>query len=377
MKTILFFIYFFVVYIIFCTYFEQLFSQENKTNISNYHSISPFKLEIESSKPEYTAFDHIIISIITLNPTKECLKYFRYSNGTLFPYSGHIMYNNKIAIPLTKYGKNKQMGSLTEFGKHVITVSQGQKSPDFTVPINRYYDMSLDGIYNIKFKQYSDIYFEKDSPNDLVSNDLIIKIDSSTVNIADIFSNDTKKNWGNQTQGITISAVTNQNHYKNYTPILLQIATKNIDNHVLKLVSDMDNIFNVYDLKLKTPGFNKDFRDTKERLEGWKYEYAVKDAALTLYGQKLFSEKSKEPKPIVTVKPGEEVAETVIVLNRIFDMSEDGIYGLIVSRKIIDENGKEQTVTSDPLPIRVGTALPQDEIDQRIKKRQEQEKTEK
>jgi hypothetical protein len=56
-------------------------------------------------------------------------------------------------------------------------------------------------------------------------------------------------------------------------------------------------------------------------------------------------------------------------------MSEDGIYGLIVFRKFIDENGKEQTVTSDPLPIRIGTALTQDEIDQRVKKeRQEKEK---
>jgi hypothetical protein len=54
-------------------------------------------------------------------------------------------------------------------------------------------------------------------------------------------------------------------------------------------------------------------------------------------------------------------------------MSEDGIYGLIVSRKFIDENGKEQTVTSDPLPFRVGTAWTQDDIDHRS--RQEKEKT--
>jgi hypothetical protein len=187
-----------------------------------------------------------------------------------------------------------------------------------------------------------------------------------------------RQNLSNLQNNVSILLLTDKKQYNDESgPIFLQIVTQNGTKNNLKMVNDATNVFDVYNITVKTPGFNRDFRDTKERTEGWYHDNVVTDAELTLYGKKLMSEKSKEPKQIVTVKPDEEVAETVIVLNRIFDMSEDGIYGLIVSRKIIDENGKEQTVTSDPLPIRVGTALTQNEIDQRIKERQEKEKTKK
>ncbi|MDR2440257.1 MAG: hypothetical protein LBE12_12935 [Planctomycetaceae bacterium] len=233
--------------------------------------------------------------------------------------------------------------------------------------INQYFDMTLSGCYTFQFKREIDSHPQKTYA---VSNKLAVNVTDELLQFPHNFPLDTKSHDKNH----CISLITNQEQYKYGDPIFLQVKTKNNKQKNISMTSKSVNIFDAYEMTLKTPGFNSDFRDTKERTEGAYHENVVTDAKLTLYGQKLFSEKSKESVPMVTVKPGEEVAETVIILNRIFDMSEDGIYGLIVSRKFIDENGKEQTVTSDPLPIRVGTALTQDEIDQRVKERQEKEK---
>jgi hypothetical protein len=65
--------------------------------------------------------------------------------------------------------------------------------------------------------------------------------------------------------------------------------------------------------------------------------------------------------PFVQIKPNEEAAEAVIVLNRIFDMSTDGIYGLIVTKKIKDQNGNEQTISTEPFPIRIGNRQTEEE----------------
>jgi len=223
-----------------------------------------------------------------------------------------------------------------------------------------YYDMSLDGRYKLRSKlnKYAD---------DIFSDELVLVVDSRLENLSTVFPLEMTGKWSKPQHGVLMSLTLSQEHYNEYGPVFLQIVTKNSSFDNLSTLVKTGNVFDVYDLTLETPGPNRDFRKLKEKKD-------ARSAILTLYGQKLFSEKSKELKTSVIVKPGEEFAKTVIVLNRLFDMSEDGIYGLTVSRKIIGADGKEQTIASDPLPIRIGTTLTQDEIDQRIKERNEQEK---
>jgi septum formation topological specificity factor MinE len=168
----------------------------------------------------------------------------------------------------------------------------------------------------------------------------------------------------NSSSGISLSVVSDKSCYDNYGPVYLRLGTKNVSSDSVSMIIDTTNVFDVYELTLLTPGDNLDFRKpaAKDKSDVQKVEY-------TLYGKKLLSEKSKTPKPTVTIKPNVEAAESVIVLNRIFDMSTDGIYGLLVTRKIIDAAGKEQTISSEPFPIRVGKRLTQDEIDERVQQR--------
>jgi hypothetical protein len=293
---------------------------------------------------------------------------FCYNRYHPFASSGVDIVNSEgKKIPMTKLGLRRMEFSLQMSSLFFITLAPQDVTPiRFWEPINKLFDMSLDGQYSISLKSH----FIADYPLEAQSLKSKITISSDLQKIDKTFFLEKQNSWSKPQYGIQIFVVPNKNFFDTYGPIFIKLVSKNLSMKNLSMKSDVSNIFNTYELILKTPGLNRDFHKPKRKND-------VQDAVLTLYGQKLFSEKNKEPNTIVTVKPDEEVAETVIVLNRIFDMSMDGIYGLIVSRKIIDENGKEQTVTSDPLPIRVGTALTQDEIDQRIKERQEQENKEK
>jgi hypothetical protein len=327
------------------------------------NEINGISISIQTSKEKYFICENIILNIDlkkTLNIDKE-IWYNR--RDSLFSMDIEIVGSELSEVPLTMYGIRQKefaymLPSLTSFQfnkKNIISTTIGE-------PINKIFDMTLGGKYFIKVKRQFDISSNLDKT---ISNVYEITIENK-LEATGLFPPTSKKLIKKQF-GVEMSFLLDQEHYKEYCPIYLKLATKNIAKNSLSMSINATNFFDVYSLVLKMPGQNRDFRKSNGNGD-------VKEAKLTLYGQKLFLEKSKEPKPMVTVKPGEEVAETIIVLNRIFDMSEDGIYGLIVSRKFIDENSKEQTVTSDPLPIRVGTALTQDEIDQRIKERQEKEK---
>jgi hypothetical protein len=274
----------------------------------------------------------------------------------------NIIFTDCPIVPLPKLRRLDRSWLLSSYTR--MELEPGKEKQLGCLFLNLAYDITLDGTYTFVLQQP----IRWDQSHQIIyanSNALTIIVDNDLVDFSNVVFPDSLKKWSKTSNDIIFSLVTDKQHYKEYESTYLRITTKNISTSSLSMVNNTKNVFDVYEITIKTPGLNHDFR----RLES---KGDVKKVELTLYGKKLMSKKSKEPKPMVTVKPGEEVAETVIVLNRIFDMSEDGIYGLIVSRKFIDENGKEQTVTSDPLPIRVGNALTQDEIDQRI--RQEKEK---
>jgi hypothetical protein len=354
-----------------------LLRDQIRNQFQKYQVIKPWEMSIalSSSHVSYEAGELITVDVSIINTTTDSK---RIPYGNLYPMfflvsrkSGQEISSDDIHFALEHIFVHKDQDQVR------FIIPPGSTRYYLSEPNNVYkesrivsshtHDFSLEGIYYVRAVKVFNIVQPK-LDNVVLSNELEIRIISS-LNNTKIFT-DVAKKWNKPEYRVTISLMTEKEKYEDYNPISIQLATKNIAKHNLSMPVDITNILDVYELMLKTPGLNRDFRKPKHKDD-------VQDAKLTLYGQKLFSEKSKEPKPIVTVKPGEEVAETVIVLNRIFDMSEDGIYGLIVSRKIIDENGKEQTVTSDPLPIRVGTALTQDEIDQRIKERQANENKEK
>ncbi|MDR2440477.1 MAG: hypothetical protein LBE12_14040 [Planctomycetaceae bacterium] len=346
-----------------------------RSQFQKHQVIKPCEMSIvlSSSQASYKTGELITVDVSIVNTTTDS-KLIPY--GNLYPIfflvskkSGQEIISNDINSALEYIFVHKDQD------KARFVIPPGSTRYHLSEPNNVYkqsrivssqtHDFSLDGTYYIRAVKAFNI-FQPEMDKVVLSNELKIVVISNTEGNK-IFVNFTKK-WNKYQYGVALSFLADKEKYEDYCPIYIQLATKNSQTKPISMQEDVTNIFDVYGLTLKTPGLNRDFH--KPRGNG-----DVQNAALTLYGQKLFSEKSKDPKPMVTVKPEEEVAETVIVLNQIFDMSEDGIYGLIVSRKIIDENGKEQTVTSDPLPIRVGTALTQDEIDQRIKKeRQEKEK---
>lgn len=259
--------------------------------------------------------------------------------------------------------------------------------------VNLYFDFSLDGTYELqinprlmlgKVSQIQEVSFpELTRMNEIVvasllSSKIKIVIDNSTVNFEKVSSSMNKPAWIQYEHGISLSFQTDQTHYKEYGPVFLYLATKNGSHYDLSMATDMKNIFDSYELTLLTPGQSLDFRHRQEdnsrngiiHIDPTGPQKPVQKADLTLYGQKLMAEKNKMSMPAVTVKPNETVAEKIIVLNRIFDMSEDGIYGLIVSRKFIDADGKEHTVVSDPLPIRIGKTLTMLEIEKFSRQRQ-------
>ncbi|MDR1479078.1 MAG: hypothetical protein LBJ00_09060 [Planctomycetaceae bacterium] len=230
--------------------------------------------------------------------------------------------------------------------------------------MNNLYDFTLDGEYSF-FLKLPVKYDDNTGKEIFVESDVVkLIVDSKLVNLSKVILPNLPRAYSKPSHGVSISFVTDKQHYENYGPVYTKIATKNVSNNPLSMIVDAGNVFDVYELTLLTPGRNLDFR--KPALED---KSDVGKVAFTLYGKKLLTEKSKTPKPIVAVNPNEETAEAVIVLNRIFDMSTDGIYGLIVTRKIIDTAGKEQTISSEPFPIRIGWRLTTDEVNAKILER--------
>jgi hypothetical protein len=234
-----------------------------------------------------------------------------------------------------------------------------------SVHLNNLFDMTLEGTYNVfvttSFEVFSTTQIDK---IDIIKSNTLKLVIANNDFTQSIKFFDKKLSVTKPSHGISFLLVSDNLRYDNYGPVYFRIATKNVSDNPISMIVDTKNIFDVYDLVLLTPGGNRDFRKpaAKDKSDVKKVDY-------TLYGQKLLSEKSKTPKPVVAVKPNEETAESVIVLNRIFDMSTDGIYGLIVTKKIIDANGKEQTISSEPFPIRIGQSLTQDEIDESVRQR--------
>jgi hypothetical protein len=318
------------------------------------------KVSITVPKKDFIPGELVVIQICLQNTSSSIRAYEEGMYRKFFIKS--CKKGNEIQQPDTPFYDRRWGSSRRVFAESNKNIMELKKI------VNHENDLTLDGEYLVQVFHPELLTLDKPKTEWVPSNIIEISINSNLIDLSKVISSNTPKKWIKLRSNIGISIVTERSSYEEYGPIYVQVTTKNLSNNDnLLMPIDVTNVFNAYSLILKTPGLNRDFR--KPRSSG-----GAKEAKLTLYGQKLFSEKSKEPKPIVTIKPGEEVAETVIVLNRIFDMSEDGIYGLIVSRKFIDENVKVHTVTSDPLPIRVGTALTQDEIDQRIKERQENKK---
>jgi hypothetical protein len=229
-----------------------------------------------------------------------------------------------------------------------------------SVNINLLYDMTLSGTYYINISKDLTCVLDNDT-NKLAKNStgVTITIKENTTDLSKIIPSDVCGIYSKPSSGVSISLVSDKQHYDNYGPVYLRVTTKNVSKDSVSMIVDTKNVLDVYELTLLMPGNNLDFRkpDNKNKSDVQKVDY-------TLYGKKLLAEKSKTPKQTTQVKPNEETAESVIVLNRIFDMSTDGIYGLIVTRKIIDSAGKEQTISSEPLPIRIGQRMTQDEINE-------------
>ncbi|MDR1269634.1 MAG: hypothetical protein LBK82_08920 [Planctomycetaceae bacterium] len=227
--------------------------------------------------------------------------------------------------------------------------------------LNNVYDFTLDGEYSF-FLKLPIVYDDKTGELIFVSSSAIkLTVDSRLVDLSKVIQANLPRVYSKSSHGVSISLVTDKQHYEDYGPVYLNVATKNVSDGTLSMIVDGKNVFDVYELVLLTPGDNLDFR--KPAAED---KSDVQKVAFTLYGKKLLAEKSKTPKPTVAVNSNEETAESVIVLNRIFDMSTDGIYGLIVTRKIIDSTGKEQTVSSEPFPIRIGWRSTKDEVNAKI-----------
>jgi septum formation topological specificity factor MinE len=234
-----------------------------------------------------------------------------------------------------------------------------------TVDVNHLYDMTLSGKYYIYHSTYLQSVVNNDTKYiDAPSQKITIIINENTTNTSEVIPSEVSSTYSKPSHGISLSIVSDKSWYDNYGPVYLRVGTKNISDKSISMVVDAKNVFDVYELTLLTPGGNLDFRKpaAKNKTDVEKVDY-------TLYGQKLLAEKSKTQKPTTTVNPNEETAESIIVLNRIFDMSTDGIYGLIVTRKIIDAAGKEQIISSEPYPIRIGKSSTQDEIDESVKQR--------
>ncbi|MDR2641252.1 MAG: hypothetical protein LBC74_00495, partial [Planctomycetaceae bacterium] len=255
---------------------------------------------------------------------------------------------------------------------------------DYTKIINHEHDMTLAGEYRIQMfhvdrnnfvkpqfliksadnnsqdnTNKADFFDEKYKAEWVKSNIITVKVDDSLIDISKVIPLQSPRVYSKPLHGVSISLVSDKRHYENYGPVCLRVSTKNVSHDSVSMIVDAKNVLDVYELVLLTPGRNRDFRKPAA-----KDKNDVQKVAYTLYGKKLLSEKSKTPKKTISVKPNEETAESVIVLNRIFDMSADGIYGLIVTRKIIDAAGKEQTILSEPFPIRIGQSSTQDEIDE-------------
>jgi hypothetical protein len=353
-------------------------SEIEKRTKASYLQHNEKELQIAVSKNVFVPVEPVRIDVSMRNTASSARKYYTSSWRTMI---GYCKKNEKMRQP-SDYISNVQLNPI--FVNCEMLSEPNQFLINNSIVINKEVDITLEGEYLIQMFHVDILNFENNKSENNIepsentdkismnmvkvkwtkSNVITIKINDSLVDFSKVIPPNMSRTFTKPLHGISFSLVSDNFRYDNYGPVYFRIATKNVSDNSVSMIVDTKNILDVYDLVLLTPGDNLDFRkpSKKDKSDVQKVEY-------TLYGQKLVSEKSKTPKPLVSVKPNEETAESIFVLNRIFDMSTDGIYGLIVTRKIIDSTGKEQTISSEPFPIRIGQSLTQDEIDERVKQR--------
>ncbi len=236
-------------------------------------------------------------------------------------------------------------------GKTVVITLQPRHSTNMVIPLNYYFDMTLPGEYKLKVKKkliwdHAGITLE--------SNELTIPVTFPESAIE--FPENSPEIRSDPSNGCSISVKASKKRFDIDDPVHVRISCKNTSKDRLALNNDTPNLFDVYELKLYLPASSRDFRALGNGEKN-------KLADLTNYGKILFSEKGKgSADGEVSVKPGEEFSIKEFSLSRVYDMSREGIYGLIVSRKYEDASGKPCVVESPPFPIRIGTAFTSEEM---------------
>ena len=133
---------------------------------------------------------------------------------------------------------------------------------------------------------------------------------------------DMKEEWGEETEGYTISIATDKENYLPGEMITLSVKLKNMSEGDTKIL--LVAKFASYQIEVVLP--------TREQ------------APLTLYGKKMLEASQSFVRAVVPLKAGEEIG-TSFNLNRFFDMTLSGEYRISVSRKVWERDNIEKTAT--------------------------------
>ncbi len=319
-------------------------------------------VSIAVNKMSFAPGEKIDLQIRSKNETTN-QKYYRYNRRSVFGYASvSVQTPQGVPAPLTSKGQHYELSAAnSSFTLDYIDKEKAHVLRSLE-PINYVFDMTLDGKYIIK----AESCLRGNIDSHLVSNSLCIDISGDNLKRPEKISID-KKQWHvTDNSNVAIALVTDKNHYEDYGPVFLQISMRNDSKSTFLIPDSSSNIFDVYELVLFSPGQGRDYsRLSKNQTE---------KSDMTLYGQNLFSSKTEHKKYSSHVSQNEISYSKVLVLNRIFDMSTDGIYGLSVTGRIKDDSGKEQAIISKTIPIRIGGSLTQSEIEQRKKEQAEEAK---
>jgi hypothetical protein len=128
-------------------------------------------------------------------------------------------------------------------------------------------------------------------------------------------TNQVKREWGQQTQGLALSIMTSNKNFSVEEPIALNISLKNVgkEDTVVPVALPLA----LYEIKIKLP--NK------------------QAALLTSYGTNAIDNAQEGSVAHHILKPGEETA-SVVSLDKIFDLSSKGKYTVSVTRRVRKNN---------------------------------------
>lgn len=299
-----------------------------------------FSYSIDTEKKAYAPCDAVYIDILLKNISDKVQDF--YVNNTDSMTRINATFNKK---PLLKTREANN-----DYYKYLFKITGQMVDPnqeiDLIHPASGLFDMTLAGKYTFQFERKM-----TDAPNEsyVTSNTLVVEINEKLIVVPEFQG---EKLWNDKRNELSIGIRTDQAVYKNlgndqHGPVFLEIeCVKNDDK--ISITELTENIFDTFELSLTLPGRSSDFRVMRDKYDD------KEEAALTLYGQHLKATKSKQS-PVFTTEKDKD--KTVVLLNRIFDMSTSGIYGLSVKRKILDADGRQKIISSEILPIRLGESL--------------------